>query len=327
MSLTDAEGFTTTFVCDALNRLTRIDYPDPDADVTFTYDAAGSRTEMQDGVGTTAWTYDDLYRTTAVTDPFGDTAGYSYDAVGNRAQLTYPDGRSVSACLRPANRIVQVTELQSLVTAYSYDSANRLTQTSLPNGVISNYTYDDAGRLLDLTHATTAETLSSFTYTYDSVGNRTRVVEFMTWPGQPQAVASVMPVRVAQAPEREPASLSLSFDPLAAGLAPFGLVMLLPLARRRKPGHPTLLVVLVYPGRNGPLALSLWAVPDADPDANKDTHALADSDTNGHQHGHFNGQCNGDRERRRPRPPPHQRPNQWSRPRRPSTTRTTLCTA
>ena len=256
VSLADAEGFTTTFVYDALNRLTRIDYPDPDADVTFTYDAAGFRTEMQDGVGTTAWTYDDLYRTTAVTDPFGDTVGYSYDAVGNRTQLTYPDGRSVSYAYDPANRMVQVTDWDSLVTAYSYDPANRLTQTSLPNGVISNYTYDDAGRLLDLTHATMAETLSSFTYTYDSVGNRTRVVEFMTWPGQPQAVASVMPVRAAQAPEPEPASLSLSFDPLAAGLAPFGVVMLLPLARRRRPGHPTLLVVLVILAA---MALSLSA--------------------------------------------------------------------
>jgi RHS repeat-associated protein len=182
-SLTDAMGFITTFVYNAANRLTTIDYPDPDADVTFTYDAAGNRVEMGDGVGTTTWTYDSLYQVTTVNDPSGDTVGYGYDAVGNRASLAYPDGKLVSYTYDPTDRMVEVLDWDNLTTSYSYDAANRLLTTSLPNGVTSTYIYDDAGQVLNITHATATDTLSSFIYTYDNVGNRTRVEEFYLTPG------------------------------------------------------------------------------------------------------------------------------------------------
>ena len=59
VSLTDANGKTTNYTYDDLNRLVFIDYPStgsgqspsPDADVTFTYDAAGRRLSMTDEIG------------------------------------------------------------------------------------------------------------------------------------------------------------------------------------------------------------------------------------------------------------------------------------
>jgi hypothetical protein len=42
--------------------------------------------------------------------------------------------------------------------------------------------YDDASRLLSIFHQAGPETLSSFEYTYDRVGNRVRVVENMVLP-------------------------------------------------------------------------------------------------------------------------------------------------
>ena len=61
---------------------------------------------------------------------------------------------------------------------FIYDASGRVTEVSLPNGVTSSYSYDDAGRLLEIEHAANEETLSSFSYTYDNAGNRTRAEEF-----------------------------------------------------------------------------------------------------------------------------------------------------
>jgi RHS repeat-associated protein len=182
-SLTDAEGFTTFFIYDDATRLIGINYPDPDADVTFSYDAAGNRTYMEDGVGTTTWVYDDLNRVVEVSDPFGGVVSYGYDAVGNRTLLTYPDGRQVSYAYDPGNRMGIVTDWDLQDTTYAYDAANRLLTTNLPNGVVSSYAYDEAGRLLSIFHEAGETLLSSFEYTYDPNGNRTQAREYYQTPG------------------------------------------------------------------------------------------------------------------------------------------------
>jgi len=245
VSLTDATGFTTSYVYDEINRLAEIDYPEDDPDVQFTYDAVGNRKQMVDGLGTTTWAYDALHRPTAVTDPFGDLVSYAYDDVGNRTHLTYPDGMRVGFTYDASNRMIQVTDWDSLTTSYSYDLANRLIESSLPNGVISSYDYDAAGRLLEIEHRKATDLLSSFNYTYDGVGNRTQAVEVMSWPGEPMPVAyDVRPIPMAQAPVG-PSRSSVPVDPLTAGLAPFGLLVLIPLMRRRELRHPHLVIVLV----------------------------------------------------------------------------------
>lgn len=182
-SLTDALGNTTIYNYDDANRLTGIIYPPPDSAVSFSYDWAGNRVAMSDGVGTTTWTYDELNRVTAVNDPFGDTVGYGYDAVGNRISLTYPEGKAVSYTYDAANRMTEVLDWDSQTTSYAYSAVNQLLTASLPNGVTSVSTYDAAGQVLNITHATATDTLSSFSYTYDPVGNRSQVVEYYKTPG------------------------------------------------------------------------------------------------------------------------------------------------
>jgi RHS repeat-associated protein len=182
-SLTDALGNTTIYNYDDANRLTGIIYPPPDSAVSFSYDWAGNRVAMSDAVGTTTWTYDELNRVVAVNDPFGDTVGYGYDAVGNRISLSYPEGKAVSYTYDAANRMTEVLDWDSQTTSYAYSAVNQLLTTSLPNGVASSYTYDDAGQVLNITHTTTTDTLSSFSYTYDQVGNRTQAVEYYKTPG------------------------------------------------------------------------------------------------------------------------------------------------
>jgi YD repeat-containing protein len=134
---------------------------------------------MSDGTGTTSYTYDALYRLTEITDGANQTVGYRYDAVGNRTNLIYPNNQVVTYTYTYdlGNRLATVTDWQNGQFGYNYDHANRLAGLALPNGVDSSYTYDDAGRLTLLTHATLTETIASYTYGLDQVGNRTGLTE------------------------------------------------------------------------------------------------------------------------------------------------------
>jgi len=182
VSILDADGFTTVFGYDDLGRLTSIDYPAPDADVSFTYNAAGERATMGDGVGSTQWQYDDLRRPTSITDPFSGVVSYGYDEAGNRTALSFPGSHSVSYVYDDAGRLEVVTDWDSLVTSYTWDRGGWPATVALPNGMVSASTFDDAGRLQSLTHASGGTTLSSFGYTYDDVGNRLTAQETLQQP-------------------------------------------------------------------------------------------------------------------------------------------------
>jgi YD repeat-containing protein len=177
ISMVDGNELQVNYVYDALNQLTKVDYPGTDQDVQFTYDSAGERTALTDGVGSTTWTYNSLGLPTAITDPFQKTVGYTYDAVGNKTSLAYPDGKTVSYAYDAGNRLSTVTDWQSLVTQYAYNNANLVSNVLLPDSVNTSYTYDPAGRVLSITHANDKQQFGSYTYTYDPVGNRTRAVE------------------------------------------------------------------------------------------------------------------------------------------------------
>ncbi len=185
VATTDANGATTSYVYDA-NRLTTINYPGADPDVSFTYYATGLRHTMTDGTGTTTWTYDDLNRPLSITDPFNKTVSYAYDPVGNRTVLTYPDQHSVSYDYDDGNRLITVSSAQSQIASYEYDTADRLKQITRLNNANTAYNYDDASNLLSITNAhNSVELLSSFLYTYDRVGNRVQAVEKVNTPVLP----------------------------------------------------------------------------------------------------------------------------------------------
>ena len=179
-SATDGKGQTVNYVYDEAGQLTTIDYPGTEPDVTFAYDPTGQRITMTDGLGTTTWTYDDLNRPASITDALGETVAYAYDATGNRTGLTYPDGKSVAYAYDLANQLTEVTDWDSQVTGYAYDNTGQLISVSRPNGISSGYIYDDAGRLIQLGHTIGGNTLSSYVYSYDPVGNLTQAVESLT---------------------------------------------------------------------------------------------------------------------------------------------------
>lgn len=212
VSRTDGNGKTTAFAYNALGQLTLIDYPSPDADVSFAYNALGWRISMQDALGTTAWQYDSLGRMVAVTDPRGKIVRYAYDDQGNRAGLEYPDGRQVAYAYDEDNRLAEVADWDSHTapeslrgaTEYEYDPFGRLLSILRPNAVDSAYAYDELGRLAGLQHVAPGAfepNLASYEYTYDAVGNLTRVVEDLQKPAPSGPAATETPTATAEITE------------------------------------------------------------------------------------------------------------------------------
>ena len=144
---------------------------------------------MSDWTGSYTSAYDSDGRLSSVINPAGIAITYAYDAVGQRATMAQPTG-VFSYVFDRVGRISNLTNPEAQITSWSYDAASRVTQSLLANGVIISNTYDAGDRLLLLANLyASGSTLSSFNYTYNSVGNRTRVIEangdIVTWSYDP----------------------------------------------------------------------------------------------------------------------------------------------
>lgn len=181
---TDAKGQTLTFSYDALNRATS--KRGPDLEVAFVFDERsqpnriGRLSQVIDGSGSTEFFYDLLGREIRQVKVIGGSSfaiQRTYDALDRATSLTYPDGETIRYTY---NGQGQVETIVSAGTAYlrdaDYSATQQRTHLELSNGVATNYTYDPSTfRLARLTSAGPPGPFHDFTYTYDRVGNVTRI--------------------------------------------------------------------------------------------------------------------------------------------------------
>ena len=114
----------------------------------------------------TAWTYDALNRPVTITTPDGSVTSPVYNERGLLAQATVTLG-GAGAAANP-------------VTSVSYDAKGQRQVISYGNGAVTSYAYDpDTFRLIRLqtSRPATRGPLQDLTYTYDPVGNVTRVTD------------------------------------------------------------------------------------------------------------------------------------------------------
>jgi RHS repeat-associated protein len=172
----DARQNRTTYSYDPLDRLVGRKYSDGTRS-TFAYDLVDNRTLMADSTGRTTSTFDALNRPQIVVNPAGARISYSYTPIGLRAGMQAPGGRytySYDAAGRTHYLVNPLLER----TTFGWDSAGQLKTQTLANTTRASLSYDAAGQITFLANLTSSgSALSSFTYTYDKVGNRTRVVE------------------------------------------------------------------------------------------------------------------------------------------------------
>lgn len=181
ISSTDPKNQSISYSYDELGRETSRTYSagsDLSA-INTSYDENGNvktiTENTSDGGRVTSHSYDDHDRLISQTQR-GHTVTYAYDDNGNRTQVSSGGGSSTYQ-YDARNRLSQVTS-NGESTDYTYYANGWLNTLNHANGTQANYRYDNAGRVTDIRHSLSGgRLLSSFAYTYDANGNRTRQEE------------------------------------------------------------------------------------------------------------------------------------------------------
>jgi RHS repeat-associated protein len=165
----DRRGQTSTFGYDPIYRLTTETYVD--ANVTRTYDAYSHPTQVVDTQGGTfGFTWDTAGRLLQSAAPAGSVT-YVRDSDGRPTSRQVSGQTAVSYQYDQASNLTQAL-LGAAYVNMTYDSRNSLSTVARSNGLSSAYAYDQLDRVLSIAHQAGNNVLSSFSYTYDSAGNR-----------------------------------------------------------------------------------------------------------------------------------------------------------
>ncbi|PYS21235.1 MAG: hypothetical protein DMF72_18040 [Acidobacteria bacterium] len=145
-SVTDARGASASYVYNNYRGLVNgINYYAPSGvantpSVSFTYDAAGNRTSMTDGLGSTSYNYDSLSRMTSETRVFSGvgsyTLSYGYNYAGELTRVTDPTNTTINYSFDNVGRLNNVYGSDNLyggVSSYASGFAYRAT-----GGIISD---------------------------------------------------------------------------------------------------------------------------------------------------------------------------------------------
>ena len=176
---TDARNITATYGYDALGRLTTIDLPGTNEDVSFSYDTCangkGRLCQITDQSGVTSYGYDAFGNiATQSKTELGQTysTSYAYDAADRITGITYPDGRTVTYTRDSIGRTTGINATVNgtdtpIASNLHYRADGLLTDRTWQNGLAETRQYDQQGRLIQQDLGT----LDSRSYGYDANGN------------------------------------------------------------------------------------------------------------------------------------------------------------
>ena len=147
----------------------------PTKTVSLGYNDLGQLTSYDDGETSGTYTYDELGQLlTATTDYglFAKSISYAYDAAGNIATYTNPEGITYTYTY-DANRQVKSVEIPGVgLVSFSNYQWTQPTQINLPGGSVIQRQYDGLQRMESNSLLDPAQSaLMSVLYGYDPVGN------------------------------------------------------------------------------------------------------------------------------------------------------------
>ncbi|MFO7557789.1 MAG: RHS repeat-associated core domain-containing protein [Desulfobacterales bacterium] len=187
---TDAKGQSFAYSYDGQNRLTSVNAPDTDDDVSYVYDTCTNGDGYLCSISMNTSQVDYAY------DAFGRVAGhqgvsYSYNEVGQTLSMTYPSGAIVTYSYNSAGQVVQVelsyegentilannitykpfgpvtsiTYGNNLSLAQASDQAYRFSSITVPNALgFTNIQYDGNGNLIQEDEGSSSPVAVSYDY-------------------------------------------------------------------------------------------------------------------------------------------------------------------
>jgi RHS repeat-associated protein len=172
IQFTDRRGLVSKFKYDVLNRLVQETYTD--ATVTRAYDVSGRLLAVNDSTGGAfGFAYDAAGRLISQQEPTG-VVQYTPDALGRMSVRQVAGQAAVQYEYDAAGNMISAASPAAGVT-YTYYATNLPETLTRTNGVVTSYTFDKLGEALSIVHAKGATALSTLSYTYDSIGNRTAI--------------------------------------------------------------------------------------------------------------------------------------------------------
>ncbi|MDP3786784.1 MAG: RHS repeat-associated core domain-containing protein, partial [Candidatus Omnitrophota bacterium] len=169
-------GEAISHTYDALGRLISVTYPNTMV-VSYQYDQVGNRTKLTyPDTSYLTYTYDALNRLTQIKDQaLATISTFTYDNLSRRTNLTLANGVTTSYSYDSLSRLLSLINQKPPTTissfGYTYDQiGNRLSMTTQQGNY--NYTYDNIYQLAQVQKPD----LTTKTYNFDLVGNRTTVI-------------------------------------------------------------------------------------------------------------------------------------------------------
>jgi RHS repeat-associated protein len=131
---------------------------------------------------TTSYTYNAAGEKTGVTDGVGNTTTYGYDPAGELTTTTYANGSASTDSYDAVGRVIGQADLSTTGTVLrsdssAYDANGNLVGATDYNGNTTTFTYDAGNRLSAETQPLTATSGITTSFGYDAAGNRTLYVD------------------------------------------------------------------------------------------------------------------------------------------------------
>lgn len=160
LTMTDPDGFTTSYEYDAFGETTKITDPEG-GEQLFSYTPEGKLATRTDKNGNaTAFTYNTDLNLDSITYADGSVTQMTYDATGNTAVIAEAAGttieRQVQRTYDALNRVlsVEVTGADGVqidgLTQYSYLPAGNLATVTDETGLVTSMSYDGLERLISV---------------------------------------------------------------------------------------------------------------------------------------------------------------------------------
>jgi RHS repeat-associated protein len=169
---TDSDGYVLTFDYDALDRQTKVTYPDSTYDETV-YDRLDA-VRTRDRLG--RWihrVYDALRRGTATTDPLGRTVIQQWCSCGSMDALLDANGNETSWERDLQGRVTKEIRANGSEWVYAYETtSSRLKTVTDSKGQVKTYSYSLDDNLQGVSYANEQYETPNVSFTYETAFNR-----------------------------------------------------------------------------------------------------------------------------------------------------------